>query len=85
MRIRIDGLEVEVKEGTSVAAAMLNWHATDAADCKGIRRSVSGEARFPLCGMGVCFECRARVDGVDHTRTCLLICQDGMEVETNVP
>lgn len=34
------------------------------------RRSVSGEPRGPLCGMGICFECRATVSGVPHRRTC---------------
>jgi sarcosine oxidase subunit alpha len=32
--------------------------------------------------MGICFECRAKVDGVPHRRTCQLLCQSGMVVET---
>jgi hypothetical protein len=46
------------------------------------RFSVSGEARGPLCGMGICMECRATVDGVAQMRTCLLACAAGMEVVT---
>jgi hypothetical protein len=47
------------------------------------RRSVGGEPRGPLCGMGICFECRAIVDGVAHQRTCNLPVEDGMEVVTD--
>jgi len=36
------------------------------------RTSVTGEPRGPLCGMGICFECRATVHGVPHQRTCQL-------------
>ena len=98
LRILINGVEAEVKEGTSVAAAILNWHAAGAAvrggtggqeegegvrDLKrGFRVSASGEARQPLCGMGICFECRANVDGIEHERTCMMLCKEGMEVWT---
>jgi aerobic-type carbon monoxide dehydrogenase small subunit (CoxS/CutS family) len=45
-----------------------------------LRRSVSGELRGPLCGMGVCFECRVAIDGRRHVRSCQLLCREGMEV-----
>lgn len=77
MRIKIDGIEREVAEGTSVAAALLN------SGVLGFRRSVSGEARQPVCGMGVCHECRATVDGERHVRTCMILCREGMVVETD--
>ena len=48
------------------------------------RVSVSGEPRTALCGMGICFECRAIVDGVPHQRTCQLLCCEGMIVETQL-
>lgn len=35
-----------------------------------LRLSVTGEPRGPLCGMGICFECRATIDGKPHVRTC---------------
>ncbi|UWZ81706.1 (2Fe-2S)-binding protein [Occallatibacter riparius] len=44
--------------------------------------SVSGEPRGPLCGMGICMECRATVDGVAHVRTCQVLVKDGMRVTT---
>jgi sarcosine oxidase subunit alpha len=74
--VRIDGQWRRVRRGTTVAAAMLNAGVT------GFRHSVTGEARAPLCGMGICLECRAVVNGVEHTRTCQLMCEDGMEVRT---
>ena len=43
----------------------------------------AGEARGPLCGMGICFECRATVNGQPHCRSCQIICQPGMEVRTD--
>jgi hypothetical protein len=71
----VNGKRLLVKEGTSVAAAaMLAGGAC--------RISVSGEIRGPLCGMGICMECRATVNGVAHRRTCLLTCADGMDVVT---
>ncbi len=34
------------------------------------RRSVTGEARAPLCGMGICFECRVTINDQAHSRSC---------------
>ncbi len=47
------------------------------------RRSSTGEPRAPLCGMGICFECRASIDGVPHERTCMVPCREGMRIETD--
>ena len=47
------------------------------------RRSVTGEPRGPLCGMGVCFECRVSIDGQSHQKSCQILCQDGMRVRTD--
>lgn len=71
----INGRPVTVAAGTTVAAAMLSA----GAPC---RLSVSGQPRAPLCGMGICFECRAIVDGASQLRTCQLPCSPGMRVET---
>jgi sarcosine oxidase subunit alpha len=74
--LTIDGREVEVQEGTTVAAAiMLNGTR--------FRRSVHGEPRGPICGMGICFECRATVGGRPQRRTCQLLCEAGMVVKTD--
>ena len=47
------------------------------------RRSVSGEPRGPLCGMGICFECRVTIGGRAHCRSCQEVCRPGMEVRTD--
>jgi D-hydroxyproline dehydrogenase subunit gamma len=73
--ITINGREIQVKSGTVVSAALL----TAGIPC---RRSATGQLRTALCGMGICFECRATVDGVAHCRTCQLLCRSGMVVET---
>jgi sarcosine oxidase subunit alpha len=74
--IEINGRLQQVSAGTTVAAALLQANLPS-------RRSVTGEPRTALCGMGVCFECRAGIDGVPHRRTCLVTCRDGMVVETH--
>ncbi len=75
--LRINGQSTNVPAGASVAAAIA------VAGVSHARRSVSGTPRGPLCGMGICFECRATVDGVAHQRTCNLAAEDGMEVSTD--
>lgn len=71
----INGTACTVRAGSVVSAAML----TAGVAC---RASVSGEPRTALCGMGICFECRAIVDGVSQQRTCQMLCREGMRVET---
>jgi predicted molibdopterin-dependent oxidoreductase YjgC len=73
----VNGTTVTMAEGSMVAAAVLKSGAT------AFRRSVSGEARGPLCGMGICFECRVTIDGEPHARSCQTLCQDGMDVRTD--
>lgn len=36
------------------------------------RTSVTGEARGPLCGMGICHECRVTLDGEAHQLACMI-------------
>ena len=74
--ITVDGREVTAAAGTTVASAMLNAGITV------FRSSVSGEARGPVCGMGICFECRVTVNGRPHERACLIACEAGMRVIT---
>jgi D-hydroxyproline dehydrogenase subunit gamma len=68
--------QVQVHKGTTIAVAIL----TQGNSC---RRSVHGFLRGPVCGMGVCFECRATVNGRPHLRTCQLLCESGMRVKTD--
>ncbi|MGO1070526.1 2Fe-2S iron-sulfur cluster-binding protein [Lysobacter sp. CA199] len=73
IRLRVDGVAVEVPAGANVAAAV-------AAASTRFRRSRGGEARAALCGMGVCFECRVSIDGVAHQRACMTPAREGMQV-----
>ena len=75
VRLMVNGEEVRVPVGTVVAAAVLRVGIT-------FRRSTDGEPRAPLCGMGVCFECRVTIDGQRHCLSCQVICEDGMAVVT---
>jgi len=76
LTIRVDGRSVEVPRGATVAAALLNLGVVS------FRTSVGGEPRGPLCGMGICFECRVSIDGRPLERSCTTLCRDGMEVAT---
>ena len=76
VRLTVNEREVRVPEGTMVAAAVA------VAGVTGYRRSVHGEARGPLCGMGICFECRVAIDGRNHVLSCQTVCADGMRVVT---
>ena len=75
IRLRINGRAIHVPIGVTVAAAMAIANDTVC------RRSVSGEPRAPLCGMGICFECRVTIDGRPHCRACQAEAIEGMEVE----
>ena len=77
IRLTVDGTPVTVPAGSMVSAAIA--HAGIAA----CRRSATGEPRGPLCGMGICFECRVTVDGRAHARSCQTPCAPGMEVRTD--
>lgn len=74
-RITINGRSCDVLPGTSVAAAVMNIGVHT-------RTSISGQPRNPLCGMGICFECRLTIDGVTHERSCQITVREGMEVST---
>jgi hypothetical protein len=56
--------------------------AVAAAGVTSYRRSVRGETRGPLCGMGICYECRVAIDGQQHVLSCQTPCADGMRVIT---
>jgi D-hydroxyproline dehydrogenase subunit gamma len=76
LQLKIDGSEVRVPRGATVAAAII------ASGNSGFRHSLSGEVRGPLCGMGICFECRVTINGVAHCRSCQVLCEEAMDVRT---
>jgi D-hydroxyproline dehydrogenase subunit gamma len=73
----VNGVPVTMPFGSMVSAAILR------AGFSALRRSVTGEVRGPLCGMGICFECRVVIDGEPHCRSCQTSCQNGMDVRTD--
>jgi sarcosine oxidase subunit alpha len=75
--LTVDGVSITMPTGSMVAAAVLKSgkHA--------FRRSAMGELRGPLCGMGICFECRVTIDGEAHSRSCQTTCENGMDVRTD--
>jgi len=77
IHLTINGRPLLVAPGTVVAAAIAQ------ASVIRFRRSVSDEARGPLCGMGTCMECRVTINGQPHSRSCQTLCADGMEVITD--
>ncbi|MEJ7810012.1 MAG: FAD-dependent oxidoreductase [Gemmatimonadaceae bacterium] len=74
----VNGRPVRAATGSSVAAALLD------AGIGAFRTSVHGEARGPLCGMGICHECRVTINGVPHRRACVELARHDMRVETGV-
>ena len=74
--LRVNGAWVRVPAGATAAVAV----AIAGQPC---RMSVNGEPRGPLCGMGICFECRATVNGKQHSRTCQALCESGMDIRTD--
>ena len=77
VEVFVNGTAVRVAPGTSAAVAIL------VAGGVACRTSVTGQPRAPVCGMGVCFECRAEVDGVRQLRTCQVMCREGMRIVTD--
>ncbi len=76
LKIWINGRSVEVSQGTSVAAALLNKNTL----CT--RTSVQEQTRFALCGMGICQECRVHINGKSHQLACQTVCEAGMVIQT---
>lgn len=77
VRLTIDGQHIEVEAGMTVAAALVVM------GLRATRRSVSGEPRAALCGMGVCQECRVTIDGRAHALACQTLCREGQVVCTH--
>jgi hypothetical protein len=76
--LSVNGKMVTVPAGAMVSAAVV------IAGVSAFRKSVTGEPRGPLCGMGICFECRVTINGRPHCRSCQIPCEAGMEVGTDL-
>lgn len=75
-KIWINGHSFEASDDMTVAAALM-CH-----DSMGTRLSMSGQTRFAVCGMGVCQECRVRINGQPHRLACQEYCRSGMVIQT---
>lgn len=77
VRLTIDGAEIAVPEGATVAGALL---------LAGHRafgpHPISGEAEGPWCLIGVCFGCLVEIDGIAGRQACLVPARAGMTVRT---
>ena len=74
--LTVNGRSIQATQGVSVATALVDAGVTE------FRTSPGGEARMPVCGMGICFECRVTIDGAAHQRACLIAVRPGMVVTT---
>lgn len=72
----LGGKRIELPTGTSAAVAAIAYDLP-------CRTSVGGQQRAPLCGMGICFECRMKIDGKPHVKSCQVICTDGMKIDSD--
>ena len=75
VEVQIDGASTRVREGESVAAALL---ASGMRSCR--TTSVSVAPRAPYCMMGVCFECLVEIDGVPNRQSCQIPVEEGMQI-----
>lgn len=69
------GKALRGRAGMSLAAALLangfrHWR----------EHPLGGEARGPLCLMGVCFECLIEVEGLGTVQACLTPLREGMRL-----
>ncbi|MEP7326458.1 MAG: (2Fe-2S)-binding protein [Gemmatimonadota bacterium] len=76
IEILANGKPIQVPPGISVAAALMSAGISD------FRTSVLGEPRGPLCGMGICQECRVTINDRLQQRSCLVLVEAGMRIET---
>ena len=73
--VHIDGTEVKVTPGETVAAALLSQQTETFRTTP-----ISGANRAPYCMMGVCFECLVEIDGLAGQQACLTTVQPGMKI-----
>jgi predicted molibdopterin-dependent oxidoreductase YjgC len=74
--VTIDGREVRVPAGESVAAAALIH------GLQPFRTSaVSGAPRAPYCMMGACFDCLVEIDGTPNRQACQVRVAEGMAIK----
>jgi len=73
--ISVDGQPTKGLVGQTIAGILLG-----AGRASWRRTAVADEPRGLFCGIGVCFDCIATVNGVRDVRACLRRAEDGDEV-----
>lgn len=76
IEFEFDGRRMKAHKGQTIAEALLANGVT------AFRRTCQNQPRGVFCGMGVCYECRAMVDGNPNVRTCMTPVAPGCKVET---
>ncbi|MCD0443943.1 (2Fe-2S)-binding protein [Glycomyces sp. A-F 0318] len=76
LHLTVDGEPVEGVRGQSIAGVLLAQGRT------AWRTTTAGRPRGVFCGIGVCFDCIATVNGESDVRLCLRRACDGDAVET---
>ena len=80
VEIWVDGQELAVPAGVSLAAALFYLDAIPARETR-----LSGSPRAPFCMMGICFECLVDIDGITNQRACQVAVRPGMQVRRQGP
>ena len=73
-----NGTQYSGEEGQSVAAALLNSGVTELRPTR-----FNAEPRTIFCGIGICFDCVVKIDGVANQRSCLITITEGAQIESS--
>lgn len=74
--VLFEGRTLLALTGETVASLLLRH-----VDAGAFRREERlGEARAPLCLMGVCFDCLVTIDGQENQQSCLIAVAPGMRI-----
>ena len=77
MSILVNGQPVNAAQGETVLSVL------NSVGVRQLSRNDHGRMTGAYCGMGVCFECRVRIDGVAQLRACMTPAREGMQVLTD--
>jgi len=73
--VEVEDRTILVPAGASAAAAVLMAGLSSIRDTP-----VGANERAPYCMMGVCFDCRAEIDGVPNRQSCMVAVRPGMRI-----
>ncbi|WP_313624682.1 (2Fe-2S)-binding protein [Achromobacter sp.] len=76
VRVTVNGVELQCRQGDSVAAALFAGGVQACRDT-----AVNEVPRGPYCMMGVCYDCLVTIDGQANQQGCMTAVRDGMKIE----